>query len=182
MIIRNSMIPFTSFTNQTNELNTWYEELHQDVRNIVSHVSIPSPAPGVPHASITWNETGGRHWLPSNLNSHVAVANDLTTVATTGGSQQAFALSLADVVSMSGPGLAFPNHAQRSTGGQGNNNGWWLRTPGETGAAWGIGFSAIGTAGQLHASLTSGNGGGPVNNTSAFNGVRPALIIHQPTN
>ena len=102
--------------------------------------------------------TGGTRWLPTNLEG--AVAADQTQVVP-GGTARAFALSLADVTRLSGPGLAFPNHAQRgSTLGT-----WWLRTPAPGTEAWLVN--------------TQGNLNGFVGRTNSDGGVRPALILHQ---
>ncbi|WP_338997664.1 hypothetical protein VNN28_00365 [Lactococcus formosensis] len=172
LIIRNSMIPSISWNGQPARLQTWYNALIQaesTLEPMVQPVAIPTPVPGIASSSINLTTSG---WLPSNLASFPAVANDSTTVATSGGSKQAFALSLADVARVSGPGLGFPNHAQRVAGAQGNVNGWWLRTPGAGGQAWSILSADFGAAGWL---------AGFQNASHAMrdSGVRPALIIWQ---
>ncbi len=94
----------------------------------------------------------------------------MTTVTSTG-SGRAFSLSLADVVRLSGSERAFPNTASR--GGAGGSY-WWLRTRGEGGAfpnpVW-----MIRDTGTFAGMFTSP---GPTSNS----GVRPALIIQQPSN
>ncbi|MEY8537898.1 hypothetical protein AALM99_05515 [Lactococcus muris] len=177
LIIRNSMFPNTSWNGQPTVLQNWYTALIQaepTLEAMVQPVTIPArdSVPGVPDASIIWTGAGTR-WLPSNLASFPSVANDLTTVATSGGSKQAFALSLADVTKLSQPGGAFSNHAERVTGEQGGNNGWWLRTLGASNSVWQIPSTAFGRGGQLH-------GTGTATTTAAHIGVRPALILHQP--
>lgn len=113
---------------------------------------------------------GGTRWLPSNLANFPEVANDLTTVAESGGIKQAFALSLADVSRLSQGGGAFSNHAERLGG---NNTFWLLRTPGGTDSfVWAV--NSYMAPGQLFGNFN-------VNTTGNSNngGMRPALIIHQ---
>lgn len=179
LIIRDSMFPNTTWNNQPTELQNWYTALIQaepTLEAMVQPVTIPArdSVPGVPDGSINWTGPGTR-WLPSNLASFPAVGNDLTTVASSGGSKQAFALSLADVTKLSQPGGAFSNHAERVTGGQGNDNGWWLRTPGASGAAWFVVNTGGGGAGQLF-------GHGNVTSSGVSLSVRPALIVRNQTN
>ncbi|MEG0908354.1 MAG: DUF6273 domain-containing protein, partial [Lactococcus sp.] len=103
-------------------------------------------------------------WIPNNLEG--AVAADQTQVVP-GGTARAFALSLADVGRLSGPGLGFPNHAQRSSDGQG---WWWLRTPTSSTQAWYV-FTSGTLDGFFERTTNAPNGG-----------VRPALILHQARN
>lgn len=77
------------------------------------------------------------------------------------------------MVKLSQPSSAFSNHAERVTGRQGDNHGWWLRTPGISGDGWRVDVAAHGRAGQLTRT-------GHVDLSLAFMGVRPALIIYQP--
>ncbi len=81
-----------------------------------------------------------------------------------GGTARVFALSLADVTRLSGPGLGFPNHAQRLGAG---GSWWWLRTPAPSPIAW-----SVNSSGGLNGIL-----GRAFSNT--LGGVRPALILHQ---
>lgn len=113
-------------------------------------------------------------WIPVNLNDFSNVAADITEVNSSG-SPRAFALSLADVVRLSGPGRAFPSRAERVAGNAGENNGWFTRTPGVAGGngAWRV-FAASETEylGGLH-------GSGNINFSTVARGVRPALIVNQ---
>ncbi|MFK4959299.1 hypothetical protein ACI1TN_02460, partial [Lactococcus garvieae] len=108
--------------------------------------------------------TGGERWLPNNLEG--AVAADQTQVVP-GGTAGAFALSLADVTRLSGPGLGFPNHAQRGSVALG---WWWLRTSASSMQAWHVSTigNLIGSLGRMH--------------SATLGGVRPALILHQARN
>lgn len=166
MIIRNEPIRERSFAQQEGELTTWYGALAPEVRDIVAPVASSFMTGNVIDGSV--NFTGGTRWLPSNL---VALSNqdvhqDITRVVPDG-VKRAVALSLADVTRLSGPDLAFPDHAGRVGF---NNRWWWLRTPGAPGNAWLVNSGIY--VGQLR-----GNGG--VNLSTAYGGVRPVLIIHQ---
>lgn len=172
MIIRNTIIPNTTFTGQVAALNTWYGTLQQNVRDIVVPVSIPNPAPSVHDASIAW-QAGPRRWLPSNLETFPTVWGDRTdrTLLNPGGEGlRAFSLSLSDVVQLSGAGKAFPTLASRAPAG---NLSWWLRTPGVPTAAWNV-------RDNLHdANLGELWGTGAISSIHANRGVRPALVIRQ---
>lgn len=176
LIIRDSMFPSITWNNQQITLQDWYSSLIQaepTLESLIQPVSIPNLAPGVADAQITWDGPGLR-WLPNNLAVFPEVASDLTVVDEISGSKQAFALSLADVTKLSQSSGAFSNHVERLSGGQGNNNGWWLRTPGASGFAWSVNTTAHNAGGQL-------NGLGIVGSAGATWGVRPALIIRSQT-
>ncbi|MEY8458923.1 hypothetical protein [Lactococcus ileimucosae] len=172
LIIRDSMIPNVSWNNQPGRLASWYSALissEPTLESMVQPVIIPNPVPSVPWADITWQ---GTRWVPDNLASFPDVANDLTTIASSGGSRRAFALSLADVTRLSQPDGSFSTYAERATGGQGIFNGWWLRTAGgRSGSAWVIGSTVYNIAGQINNFYPS--------NARSDVGVRPALILHQ---
>ncbi|MFK4944119.1 DUF6273 domain-containing protein, partial [Lactococcus garvieae] len=84
-----------------------------------------------------------------------------------GGTARAFVLSLADVTRLSGPGLGFPNHAQRAGA---NSSWWWTRTSASSTQAWHVSTigNLIGSLGRMH--------------SATLGGVRPALILHQARN
>ena len=160
---------------QNDELVSWYAGLDDEVKAIVRPVNVPTPdnASGVEHAKVEWNLDYGYNFLPSNFNETDlgAVVNDVTTIASSG-SGRAFALSMADVVRLSGSGRGFPNHAGRV----GNNaTWWWLRTlSGPESLAWNI--SVGGGMGRLLGHNT------PLSHANGTGGTRPALIIHQTPN
>ncbi|MFK4944254.1 DUF6273 domain-containing protein, partial [Lactococcus garvieae] len=81
-----------------------------------------------------------------------------------GGTARAFVLSLADVTRLSGPGLGFPNHAQRAGA---NSSWWWTRTPSSNTQAWCV--TSIGNLDGFNGRTAIISNGG----------VRPALVIHQ---
>lgn len=86
----------------------------------------------------------------------------MTTVVSTG-TPRAFALSLADVARLSGPGTAFTGRLERLAA---DNAWWWIRTPGASGYAW-----LINTHGRLLATEEVGL-------SRLSGGIRPALIVH----
>ncbi|QPS70756.1 DUF6273 domain-containing protein [Lactococcus garvieae] len=161
MIIRNNAIRNVSWNDQEAELTSWYSILDSAVQDIVQPISNNFTTGEVAHASV--NFTGGPSWLPTNLTG--PVADDVTQVVPAG-TARAFALSLADVTRLSGEGLAFPYHAQRASAA---SSWWWLRTPVPNMQAW-----LVGTNGHLI-------GGHARTNSYDNGGVRPALIINQPT-
>ncbi|WP_251711877.1 DUF6273 domain-containing protein [Lactococcus ileimucosae] len=165
MIIRNDAIRNVSWNAQGTVLVDWYDALDSSVQDIVQPVANNFTTGEVEDASVTF--TGGYRWIPNNLGGDVAA--DITQVVP-GGTARAFALSLADVTRLSGGGLAFPNHTQRVFSVHGRA-WWWLRTPATDTAAWRL--TAAG--GNLH-------GEGPRTFSLYNGGVRPALIIHQPSN
>ncbi|MEY8459242.1 DUF6273 domain-containing protein, partial [Lactococcus ileimucosae] len=160
MIMRNNAISNVSWNEQDDELITWYDSLHEDVHTIVAPVANNFTTGEVAEGSVTFE---GSRWVPDNLTGDVAA--DITQVVS-GGTPRAFALSLADVARLSGEGLAFPNHAQRGSSAVG---WWWLRTPATSIYAW-----HVRTSGNLRGDRELPYG-------LANGGVRPALIIHQPT-
>ncbi|MEY8458071.1 hypothetical protein [Lactococcus ileimucosae] len=167
LIIRNDVITSVSWNNQNTRLNQWYDALDSTVRTMVRPVSDNFVTGSVMQTEITWE---GVLWLPSNLFAFPEVALDETRVDSSGTSR-AFALSLADVTRLSGPGRAFPNHEQRLSG---NELAWWLRTPAGSfdgsERAWRVTRRYDdGSLGQLRGGHPVGGGGN----------IRPALIIHQ---
>lgn len=167
LIIRNNPLTNTSFTNQNAILTSFYNGLTPEVQAIVAPVSIPTNVPGISDAQAApWTGEGER-WLPGGLVNFPAAAGDETSVNPSG-NPQAFALSLADVVRLSTPEGAFPNHAARIST---HNRWWWTRTPGASGTAWHVG--SHGLDGQL-----SGWGSGALDNIGG--GVRPALLVNNP--
>ncbi|MEY8458911.1 hypothetical protein [Lactococcus ileimucosae] len=163
MIIRNNVITEISFVQQEEELDSWYDSLHSEVRARVQPVANNFITGSVPDDVVTFD--GGVRWIPNNLQGDVAA--DVTTVVQgAGGSSRAFALSLADVTRLSGPGQAFPNSLGRTAT---NSNSWWLRTPGAPGFAWHVNFQR---PGQLFANNN-------VSFTHPVRGIRPAIIINQ---
>ncbi|WP_251712804.1 hypothetical protein [Lactococcus ileimucosae] len=179
MIIRNEMIPNITFNGQNNALNSWYGALDPAVQAMVQPVSDTFNTGNVGEGELIWRPGGGYEeatwrWIPVNLSDFSDVAADITEVNSSG-SPRAFALSLADVVRLSGPGRAFPSSAERVAGNAGENNDWFTRTPGVAGGngAWRV-FAASETvySGGLH-------GSGNINWTTDARGVRPALIVNQ---
>ncbi|ETD04339.1 hypothetical protein N568_0108560 [Lactococcus garvieae TRF1] len=159
LIIRNNALRNVSWNAQEGVLTSWYGQLEPAVQAMVQPVANSFTTGEVVDASVTLS--GGARWLPNNLEG--AVAADLTQVVP-GGTARAFALSLADVTRLSGPGLGFPNHAQRGSVALG---WWWLRTPAPGTHAWCVGADG-------------GSSGGWTRTFSTINGgVRPALIINQ---
>ncbi|QPS70693.1 DUF6273 domain-containing protein [Lactococcus garvieae] len=170
LIIRNEPIRDTSFNEQGNVLADFYDNLNPDVQAIVQPVSIPEDVPSITDAQAApWGGSGER-WLPAEWSTarFAAVRADRTSVAASGGTSQAFALSLADVVHLSTEEGPFPYHAAR-TGAR--RSFWWLRTPSSTASMWYVTWSSI--AGRL-------DGRGSVSVSNAGGGVRPALIISNP--
>ncbi|MEY8458941.1 hypothetical protein AALA58_07540, partial [Lactococcus ileimucosae] len=162
MIIRNSVFRNVSFPNTVQRLTDYYNNLDSSVQSMIQPVSIPSPAPNVAYEDIIFT---GNRWIPTNLHDFPDVATDVTQVDSSG-SPQAFVLSLADVARLSGPGRAFPNHAER---GLPVDDTWaWLRTPGaHPGYMWSV--LANGTV----------TGFRDVNHNVWWGGLRPALIVRQ---
>ncbi|MEY8443883.1 hypothetical protein AALA52_06465 [Lactococcus ileimucosae] len=168
LIIWNSRRDST-FNNQDDRNNQWFNNLDPVVQAMVQPISIPSPAPSVADEDIVFT---GTRWIPSNLDDFPGVAADITRVDSSG-APGAFSLSLADVTRLSGPGRAFPSPEKRLTRPTGNENynGWWLRTSADNvtdGAAW-------------HISPVSGalSGFGARNSNWGARGIRPAIIVHQ---
>ncbi|EKF52427.1 hypothetical protein C426_0309 [Lactococcus garvieae DCC43] len=170
LIIRNEAIRNSDFVNQGVTLGNFYDNLNPNVQAIVQPVFIPTDVPSISDAQ-AWPWAGDR-WVPAEWNDarFEAVRTDRTSVAASGGTPQAFALSLADVVHLSTEEGPFPYHAGRVAA---RNSWWWLRTPGATDYAWRVHWG--GNIGRLRGDL-----GGTFNTYTG--GVRPALIINQPTN
>ncbi|MEY8442785.1 hypothetical protein AALA52_00670 [Lactococcus ileimucosae] len=165
LIIRNNIITHVSFPNTNQRLTDYYNDLDSSVRAMIQPVSIPSPAPSVAHGDIVFI---GDRWLPTNLNDFPQVAADMTRVDSSG-SPQAFILSLADLVHLSGPGRAFPSHTERGFIVNENLTHWsWLRTPG---AHPGYMWSVLG-GGHI-------TGFRDVGHSNLWGGLRPALIVRQ---
>ncbi|QSR00581.1 hypothetical protein J0J34_01875 [Lactococcus garvieae] len=164
LIIRNDTIRNSSWNAQEGVLTSWFGQLDPAVQAMVQPVANSFTTGEVADGAVTFS--GGTRWLPNNLGG--AVAADLTQVVP-GATARAFALSLADVTRLSGPGLAFSNHAQRGSSGA-LLGWWWLRTPAANTSAW-----AVRTDGHLN-----GTGGRTVSYPGG--GVRPALILHQARN
>jgi len=160
LIIRNYVIPNSSWDGQEGTLTSWYGQLDPEVQAMVRPVANSFTTGQVADDAVIF--TGGMRWIPSNLEG--AVAADLTQVVP-GGTARAFALSLADVTRLSGSGLGFPNHAQR---GSVTLGWWWLRTPAPSPRVW-----MVNTYGYL-----SGQGG-PSGFSGTGGGVRPAIIVRQ---
>lgn len=165
MIIRNRRFGGISWNAQENRLQEWFDSLPQELREkyVVPVASIPT---GTGFTTGMGSFTrGSGHWLITNLSG--VPAND-RTVFSPNGVRRAFALSLADVqhLSVTG-GIGFMNNGDRLTlSDQGENGGWWLRTPESSTTGW-----RIASTGGLHWYPRTSHGHG-------F-GVRPALIIHQ---
>lgn len=174
------MIPNTTFNGQSNALNNWYGALDPTVQAMVQPVSDTFNTGNLGEGELIWRLGGGYdeatwRWIPVNLSDFSDVAADITEVNSSG-SPRAFALSLADVVRLSGPGRAFPSRTERVAGNAGENNGWWTRTPGVAGGngAWRV--FAVSEASPYGGGL---HGSGNINWTTDARGVRPALIVNQ---
>nr|UKS69016.1 hypothetical protein G8766_07505 [Lactococcus garvieae] len=165
MIIRHVPLSHTTFNGQPQVLSDWFSALDAEVQGMVQPVVIPEPAPAIPFAASSLNWLDGIvHWIPTNLSDFPGVVEDVTTVNPSG-TPQAFALSVADVVRLSGEGLTFPNMRSRVAR---HLLPWWLRTPGDSDTFWSI----AGTDGRLvHAHH--------IDAIWEHAGVRPAIIIHQ---
>jgi hypothetical protein len=161
MIIRNNAIRAVSWNDQEARLTSWYSNLDSAVQAIVQPVANSFTTGSVGDGSVALT---GNRWIPTNLTG--PVADDITQVVP-GGTARAFALSLADVTRLSGEDLGFPYHAQRGSTALG---WWWLRTPAPSSLAW-----RVVTSGELWGTF------GRIN-ILGDGGVRPALIINQPTN
>ncbi|HBC90993.1 MAG TPA: hypothetical protein DCZ00_06070 [Lactococcus sp.] len=164
MIIRNHTFANTSFAQEEEVFDSWFDGLEPAVQDRVQPVSDDFVTGNVPYGDITFDGPGPR-WIPNNLDDFPEVAADVTRVDT-GGTSRAFSLSLADVTRLSGPGRAFPNHAERVGGG----DTWWrLRTHGESSVRGWFVNNGDGIGGELS---VVGHGW-----TAGSGGLRPALII-----
>ncbi|WP_338960886.1 hypothetical protein [Lactococcus garvieae] len=170
LIIRNEAIRSTNFNQQGTVLENFYNsDLTDDVRELVQPVSIPATVPSISDdAAAPWGGESFR-WLPAEWSQERfnGVRAD-RTVVNAGGTPQAFALSLADVVHLSTETGAFPNPARRVAA---RNTWWWLRTPGAPNFAWIVSNGSW--IGQLH-------GHNILSHTLANGGVRPAILIRNP--
>lgn len=171
LIILNDTLRYTTFNAQEERLESWYEkELNSEIKTIVAPVAQSFPSDGVTQVEA---ELDTMHFRAQTLPP--AVAADETKLVPNG-IERAFALSLADVNRLSGPGLGFRNLSERSlftTIGW-----WWLRTTGAPHTAWQV------ATGADHVALRNPGGnltGHPPRHLGAVDsgGVRPALIIHQ---
>lgn len=158
-----------SFDEQEEYLTAWYAALPSSFRSITARIQ----------STFVTGETGSLtfggldpliNWRPTNLNAFAGVAEDETRVMPYG-TARAFALSVADVTRLSGPGRAFQNGSQRL-----EHDWWWTRTPRTGGRAWSIQHGsrnpvAVGGFGNPYSSIQGDYGG-----------VRPALVIRQVSN
>ncbi|MEY8459156.1 hypothetical protein AALA58_08680, partial [Lactococcus ileimucosae] len=175
MIIRNDVITPVAFTHHEVELNTWRQALAPEVQAMIQPVSVPYIGPAILDENIVWE--GGWRWImsASSLAQFPDAAADITRVDPSG-TPRAFALSVADVVRLSGPGRAFPNRVGRTAL---SDNVWWTRTlssptPAGHDRGWivnrrspdGAGNNVVGWL-NSHWYITSRAG------------MRPALIINQ---
>ncbi|WP_407513770.1 hypothetical protein, partial [Lactococcus muris] len=171
LIIRNDSFLGEGVFQQDNRLNTWYAALDPAVQAMTQPVADSFDTGVVADADIVWE--GQNRWLTANLHAFPEVEADTTQVDPSG-TPRAFALSLADVVRLSGPGRAFTDFSNRATD-QGENDGWLLRTPSVVSGhrVWLVGSSLHNLQGQLSG---AGYGTGPA---APNRGVRPAIIVHQ---
>nr|UKS68750.1 hypothetical protein G8766_06005 [Lactococcus garvieae] len=168
MIIRHEAIRNTTFDQQDTVLTNFYNDLTDEVKDVVQPVSIPAVVAGISDTAATpWGGEGIR-WLPAEWEAtrFDSVRADRTAVNSSG-MPQAFALSLADVVHLSTETGPFPNHTLRTAA---RDSWWWLRTPGAPDTGWVV--NAHGLRGQL-------GGFNGVSGSNGNGGIRPALIIHQ---
>ncbi|MEY8444596.1 hypothetical protein AALA52_10230, partial [Lactococcus ileimucosae] len=163
LIILNDPIRHVSFNTQNDHINTWYDSLELVVQARVQRVSDDFITGSVASEDIVWQ--GQENWIPDNLNNFPEVASDVTQVDNSG-TPRAFALSLADVTRLSGPGRAFSNLEQRP----GANQGWWLlRTPSSANNPWVVHMASGHLLGDAM----------PMWNSTGNGGTRPALIVRQ---
>ncbi|MEY8537358.1 hypothetical protein AALM99_02700, partial [Lactococcus muris] len=174
MIIRNGVITNIPLTQHEAELNTWRQALAPEVQAMIQPVSVPYIGPAILDEDIVWE--GGWRWImsASNLDQFPDAAADITQVDS-GGTPRAFALSLADVLRLSGPGRAFPNREQRAAP---NNILWWTRTPSSQGLNPDTGWFVNRDTGVTNATGWL-NAHWGINAAGANGGMRPALIINQ---
>ncbi|MFP7215647.1 hypothetical protein NG812_04285 [Lactococcus garvieae] len=169
MIIRHEAIRNTSFSDQPQVLADFYAELAPAVQAIVAPVADEFTPGAIFEADAGMDAQG---WHVTNLASNPEVATDVTQVVPDG-TRRAFALSLADVNRLSGPGLGFPNFEQRVGA---NNTWWWTRTPTPfppTPGAWNV------RSQRFSSPYATQLGVNHRDNNYSSGGVRPAIIIHQ---
>lgn len=129
---------------------------------------VPIGSPSNPTALWVGGESG---WLVDMNHSSVpaAMREDLTAY-TPGGERKAFALSLADLAQVSGPGKAFPTRPSRLAS---NNVAWGLRTRSRPDNAW-LSYSTTAYPTSNGGLLSSAH----LSVSSNVFGARPALILH----
>ena len=161
LIIRNDLLRNTNFQEMDSRINTWFDTaLPADLRAMTAPM-----APEFTTGIISEEEAGYPYsdWIVNNLTLFQEVAADRTRVVQ-GGNRRAFSLSLADVDYLSrNDDIGFWNVEDRAPSPWG---WWWLRTPASSTQAWYI--TTGGTLGTLRRI-----------ESTAYGGVRPALIIHQ---
>ncbi|USI66710.1 hypothetical protein LMK05_05380 [Lactococcus petauri] len=181
-IIRNSILPNTSWHEQDNRINAWFdEELSPELRALVAPVAESFKTGDAKSFHLAVPDWGGLQLSGTllsitNLSAYPEVAADRTRVVSEaeGGIPRAFALSVADVQYLTfGTTSGFANSApDRVAAAPPWPNLWWLRTPAthpqfsELDSAWII------AAGMFNATL-------PRTEFAINIGARPALIIHQ---
>ncbi|KXT62487.1 hypothetical protein LACDD01_00672 [Lactococcus sp. DD01] len=183
-IIRNSILPNTSWYGQDDRMDTWFdEELSPELRALVAPVAESFSTGDVHQYNFAIPEIGGLRVSATllsvtNLSDFPEVAADRTRVVSEaeGGIPRAFALSIADVQYLTfGTSSGFANNMpDRAAAAPSPINIWWLRTPAshptgpEGNSAWAIlggGFAAA--------------SGFTRSQTMPILGARPSLIIHQ---
>ncbi|WP_242359426.1 hypothetical protein [Lactococcus petauri] len=172
MIMRTHTLRNVSWNDHREALKEWYDDLNEDLKEIVVPVLIPErdAVPTVALEAVEWQEniSFGPRWLPSNFENLGAVSSDRTE-RNSAGVKQAFALSLADVVALTEDGRAFPNPRLRLGG---SDEWWFLRTPAALGQSWGIDNRSGTSFGQLSTYRTDISG--------RTGGLRPALLVQPP--
>ncbi|WP_251712682.1 hypothetical protein [Lactococcus ileimucosae] len=161
LIIRNDSLRGHFPVEQETVFTNWYAGLDSAVQSMVQPVANVFTTAYVRPENLDWSDPS--RWQILNLDAFPDIAADISTVDSTGTSR-AFALSMADIVRLSGPGRAFTSNGNRA----GIGPSWWsLRTHSSAGAGrWIVGSSGgLGAWSTQHPSLNDG-------------GVRPALIIN----
>uniref|UniRef100_UPI0038917984 hypothetical protein n=1 Tax=Lactococcus muris TaxID=2941330 RepID=UPI0038917984 len=163
LIIRNDSLRGHLPAAQETALTNWYAGLDSAVQAMVQPVANVFTTAHVRPYDLDWSDPA--RWQVLNLDDFPDIAADISTAVSTG-TPRAFALSMADIVRLSGAGLAFTSNENRA----GIGSSWWfLRTrSSETGSGiWRVGSGGgLGAWSSQHPSLDTG-------------GVRPALIVRQ---